>query len=92
MAVEKIRKSHYKAIETSKRSTASLPKDIHSLIPDEIVQRLAKGEADVAITGLAADSIAISGDSDLLYSSGPNLVAIPLRRGNSYTFAVCCVF
>ena len=92
MTAEKIRKSHYKAIETSKRSTASLPKDIHSLIPDEIVQRLAKGEADVAITGLPADSIAISGDSDLLYSSGPNLVAIPLRRGNSYTFAVCCVF
>ena len=92
MTAEKIRKSHYKASETSKRSTASLPKDIRSLIPNEIVQMHAKGEADVAIIGLAADSIAISGDSDLLYSSGPNLVAIPLRRGNSYTFAVCCVF
>ena len=89
MTAEKLRKSHFKAIQTSIRSTASLPQDIHLLIPNEINQRLAEGEADVAISRLDHDSIAISGDSDLLYSSGPNLIAIPIKRGNTYTFAVC---
>ena len=89
MKATTIRKSHFKGINTSIRSTASLPKDIDALIPDEIVRERAPGEADVAISGLEADSIAISGDSDLLYSSGPNIVAIPVRRGNSYSFVVC---
>ena len=89
MIATKIRKSHFKGINTSIRSTSSLPNEIESLIPTGIVREVASGEADVAISGLEADSIAISGDSDLLYSAGPNLVAIPVKRGNSYSFVVC---
>ena len=85
---KKISKSKYKAIDRSTRSTAPLPENIKSLIPDGIEFEVAPGEADVAIAREDQESIVISGDSDLLFSSGPRYVAIPVREGKSFSFIV----
>ena len=89
---KKIAKSKYKAIDRSTRSTAPLPENIKSLIPDGIEFEVAPGEADVAIAREDQEAIVISGDSDLLYSSGPRYVAIPVREGKTFSFIVRSTF
>ena len=90
---KKIAKSKYKAIDRSTRSTAPLPENIKSLIPDGIEFEVAPGEADVAIAKQEEEeAIVISGDSDLLYSSGPRYVAIPVREGKTFSFIVRSTF
>ena len=84
----RIPKAKFKAIATSKRSTAPLPNDLKSLIPDGIEFEVAPGEADVAIAKQQKEAIVISGDSDLLFSSGPQYVAIPVREGKTFSFIV----
>ena len=86
--LNRIPKAKFKGIATSIRSTASLPDDIISLITSEVKYRKAEGEADVAISTMDFDSIVISGDSDILFSTGPNYVAIPVRQGKEFVFIV----
>ena len=91
---KKISKSKYKAIDRSTRSTAPLPlpNDLISLIRG-IEFEVAPGEADVAIAKQEEEeAIVISGDSDLLYSSGPRYVAIPVREGKTFSFIVRSTF
>ena len=84
----RIPKAKFKAIDRSTRSTAPLPNNLISLIPDGIEFEVAPGEADVAIAGQDQESIVISGDSDLLFSSGPRYMAIPVREGKTFSFIV----
>lgn len=91
--MKKIPKSQYKAVDRLTRSTAPFPENIHLLIPEGITVKIAEGEADVGIAKDATDdSIVISGDSDLLFSSGPKFVAIPIRERKTFSFIVRVFF
>ena len=92
VSLNRVPKAKFKAIAKSTKSTASLPENITSFIPEGVEYQVALGEADVAISSMPFDSIVISGDSDLLYSSGPKHVAIPMRQGNDFVFNASLLF
>ena len=88
------RKADYRKIKTGWNSTASLP-DFSDLLPigNWCTWIYAPGEADVAMYGIpeGQNHVAISGDSDHLFSTGSRWVAIPIKRGKAFivTILVC---